>query len=138
MNYLKDILRFEFDGYDTESVKMTKENIIELTKDTDVVWDMWKESGMNENDKFKVDFRFYSAYEEGVQSFSAIMRSHDVEVVVNPKRLLLIFKGYEVKLTLNEHWTLAKLNEVIELIGLYARKHNVLIEGYGAHVGAEN
>jgi len=41
-------------------------------------------------------------------------------------------KGYEVTASINDYWSLKKFNEMIELLGLFSRKYNILIEGYGA------
>jgi len=46
--------------------------------------------------------------------------------------MLLIFKGWEIKVSISDMWTLIKLKDVIEKLGLLGRKYNALIEGFGA------
>lgn len=132
MEFLNEIKDYKFDGYDEEAITSTKENIKELLEDSDIVWNEWKRDGLSEDKKFVVDFNFYSSDKDGVLHFTKILQKNHFEVEVKTKRTLLFFKGYEVKASINDYWNLKKLNEIIELLGLFSRKYNALIEGYGA------
>lgn len=137
MEFLKEIRNYPFEGYDDGAIAATKENIKELTRDSDIVWSSWKKDGLDVVREFKIDFDFYSSDKEGVSYFTRILQVNSFEVTIKPKRFLLFFKAYKVRASFNRIWTLEELNETIELIGLFARKYNILIESFGSHLKGE-
>lgn len=136
MQELETIKEYRFDGYEPSKVQSTIETIADLTKDAEKVWNEWINSGMDVTKPFSVDFEFYSAHKEGAEDLAILLTENDYEVSLRSKRMLLIFKGWEVVVSLNTHWTLAKLQDMIEKIGLLGRKYNASIEGYGALIKA--
>lgn len=131
---MNEIRIYDFSTYDAAAVAQTKENVSKLKEDSETIWNQWVETGINTDQIFKIDFDFYSAHEEGVLYFSEILQKNGFEIIIKTKRMLFFWKGYELRATLNDFWTLKKLNERIELLGLFSRKYNLIIEGYGTHL----
>ena len=138
METLEEMRQFKFDGYSRDLVDETIKTIEEFQSDIDQVWRVWLEDGIDVLKEFVVDFEFYSPDKKGIQLFKALLEKNNHRVKINTKRLLLIFKGYELKVSINQMWTLYKLRDQIELLGLLSRKYNLSIEGYGAFSSQHN
>lgn len=138
METLEEMKQFKFDGYSRDLVDETMKTIVEFQSNVDQVWKFWLEDGIDVLREFKIDFEFYSPDKEGTHLFKALLEKNNYNVKVNTKRMLFIFKGYELKASLSQMWTLYKLRDHFELLGLLSRKYNLSIEGYGAFSSQHN
>ena len=91
MEFLNEIRNHAFEGYDKRAIGSTRENIKKLIDDSDIVWNQWIENGLAINEKFVIDFNFYSSDNEGVQIFTKILRKNNFGVEVKTKRMLIFF-----------------------------------------------
>ncbi len=136
METIKEIREYNFSEHDTSKVKDTKDNILKLMEDVSEVWQEWSSySNNNENAlNLEIDFDFYSANKELSKKFLISAENENFKVVLKSIRTMIIFKGYEIRLSKRQPWTLQKLKEELERLGLIGRKYYCLIEGYGALV----
>lgn len=134
METLEEIKSDVLSEMDRGEVAQTEKNIEQLLKDSGIIWEEWKEILGQDQDSLniEVDFEFYSAYsKQGSELLASVLEKNDFTAHIRSKRILLLFKGYEIKVSSKREWTLDELNYEIERLGWLGRKYNCLIEGYG-------
>ena len=112
--------------------KSTNQNIADLLVDCNQVWSTWINNGVDTTKEFSIDFDFYSSRDIESKIFSDTLEAQGFIVNIKSTRTMLILKGWEIRATFNDYWTLDKLESRIIEMGILSNKHNVLLEGYGA------
>lgn len=136
MESLEEIRMFDFSGYDSASVNRSKIRIENLTNGIGEIWGEWNKSFKQDSDTLdlEIDFDFYSANEKLSKDFSLCAKNNGFNVELKSERSMLFLKGYEIRISKRQKWTIIKLIEEIERLGLIGRKYDCLLEGYGAKV----
>jgi|JI6StandDraft_1071083.scaffolds.fasta_scaffold36241_2 hypothetical protein len=112
--------------------KSTNQNIADLLVDCDQVWSTWINNGVDTTKEFNIDFDFYSSRDKESKEFSDVLEAQGLSVNRKSTRTMLILKGWEIRVTFKDYWTLNKVESKIIEMGVLSNKYNVLIEGFGA------
>jgi len=133
---LEEIKNYDFSSYDSSKIKDTKTNISGLLEGTDKIFNEWKlRKKCNEDSiDMELDFDFYSADKVGSESFCYVLEKNGFKTKIKTTRTMLFFKGYEIRVSKKQYWTLKTVEYEIERLGLISRKYNLLIEGYGSAI----
>ncbi len=112
-------------------MKNTIEKIKNLQADCRLAWDEWNREN-KDTLLIKIDYEFYTANKEGSQKFEEYLVEQGFTVNINSKRIMIIFKGYEIKASYEAEWSFVEFKQSLHDIGIVARQFDCLIEGYGA------
>ena len=112
--------------------KSTNQNIADLLVDCDQVWSTWINNGVDTTKEFNIDFDFDSSRDKESKEFSDVLEAQGLSVNRKSTRTMLILKGWEIRVTFKDYWTLNKVESKIIEMGVLSNKYNVLIEGFGA------
>lgn len=111
----------------------TIENIKQLQNDCISEWEKWNPK-QEINLEISINFDFYTADKDGALKFEKQLKDENYSVLINTKRTLMFFKGYEINASLEKSWSFEEFKQSIWDIGIQARSFNCLLEGYGAFV----
>jgi hypothetical protein len=104
----------------------------ELAKD-ESLWRMWREEGVTESTPLAIDVFFYATAEDAARQIADCMGKWSLKKVkITTKRLLLVFKGWEITGVDEGTWSLEKLQERSKRYVRLAEIFDARYEGCGA------
>jgi len=121
---------WKLDKSKVEIDKDTQEIIDKLQFDCQFVWDEWQVTNSEENE-FQIDFHFFCGSKAAMKRFEEYMLSKECIVKVK-KKWTLIFRGYEITVSLNRGWNFESFKEMIYTMAVLAQQLDCILEGYGA------
>jgi hypothetical protein len=104
----------------------------ELAKDENL-WRMWGEDGVTESTHLAVDVFFYATNKTAAEHIAdALQRWRLGKVEIQTRRMLLIFKGWEITGVEEGTWSLEKLQDRSKRYVLLAEIWSATYDGCGA------
>jgi hypothetical protein len=112
-----------------------KKAIEKKLKENKVLWAAWSKYGVNETTALTPDFTFYCTDLKTADRLKTELERLGYSPKLTPKRTLIIFKGYEVQISIKEsHWSSDKLNKYSEQFIELAGKCDCNFETIGASI----
>ncbi|KAF0813474.1 hypothetical protein IGB42_01825 [Andreprevotia sp. IGB-42] len=83
---------------------------------------------------FPVEFHFYSADHKSADALISGLGNRGMLVTKRTKRTLIIFKGWEVTVTISRPWTLEQLDQQCVQFATLAEQLSIDFERCGAYI----
>ena len=106
----------------------TLQEVLERNK---IIWRECEQRGLKPGAIFGVDFEFYATKPEEKDQIVPLLQARGMKIDIKQTRVLIVFKGWQIKATEEAAWTLESLQKRTEEIFVEAAKIGILFEGLG-------